>query len=189
VSSWSSSGDIAYLEGGDIWILPASGVPAPFFTSAASERYATFSPDSRWLAYVSNESSRDEVWVRPYPGPGAALRVSANGGNSPVWSPDSRTLYFLAGQFPPVDTTPTALMAVQIIPGTEPRSTRAVSVMNAWSHFVTILVRSHDILRDGSLLAIAPEHQSDDDVRRMVGIGQVQVVLNFVEELRQRVSN
>jgi serine/threonine-protein kinase len=187
VSSWSSSGDVAYLEGGGI--LPASGSPAPFFTSAASERYATFSPNTRWLAYVSNESGRDEVWVRPYPGPGAPLRVSANGGHSPLWSPDSRTLYFIEGQFPPVDDTTAAFMAVQIIPGSELRSARAVPLLDGWSHFVTILVRSHDILPDGSLIAIAPEYQSAEEERRVVGIGEVHIVLNFIEELEQRLTN
>ena len=56
----------------DIWVLPPDGSPAPFFTSEANESHATFSPDGRWLAYVSDQSGRFEVYVRPYPGPGAS---------------------------------------------------------------------------------------------------------------------
>ena len=45
IASWSSEGVVAWLEAGDIWVLPPDAAPAPFFTSEADERYATFSPD------------------------------------------------------------------------------------------------------------------------------------------------
>jgi len=95
VSAWSSEGVIAYLQGGDIWMLPPDGEPAPFFTSDASERWASFSPDGRWLAYTSDQAGRDDVYVRPYPGPGSATLISGDGGVSPAWSHDGRQLYFL----------------------------------------------------------------------------------------------
>ncbi len=50
MSSWSSEGVIAYLQGSDIWALPPDGEPAPLFTSEARETHVSFSPDGRWLA-------------------------------------------------------------------------------------------------------------------------------------------
>ena len=38
-----------------------------------------FSPDGRWMTYISDESGRDEVYVRPYPGPGGQTTVSTDG--------------------------------------------------------------------------------------------------------------
>ena len=83
IASWSSEDVIAYLQGGDIWVLPPDGEPAPFFTSDETERWATFSPDGRWLAYVSGQTGESEVYVRPYPGPVPATRISSGGGRGP----------------------------------------------------------------------------------------------------------
>jgi eukaryotic-like serine/threonine-protein kinase len=54
-----------------------------------------FSPDGRWLAYMSNESRRLEVYVRPYPGPRGRWPVSVNGGAWPVWSHSGRELFYI----------------------------------------------------------------------------------------------
>lgn len=64
--------------------------------SPAVESQARLSPDGRWLAYVSNESSRLEVSVQPFPGPGPRQRVSSNGGRYPHWRHDSSEIFFLA---------------------------------------------------------------------------------------------
>ena len=65
----------------DIWVLTMGEKPTsePFLKGVASEHSPTFSPDGRWLAYVSDESGRAEVYVRPYP-QGERLAVSTGGG-------------------------------------------------------------------------------------------------------------
>jgi serine/threonine-protein kinase len=70
-----------------------SGEPKPFVNSASDERTPAFSPDGRWLAYVSNETGRYEVWVRPFPGPGGKWQISTDGGYFPKWSPDNKLFY------------------------------------------------------------------------------------------------
>jgi serine/threonine-protein kinase len=45
------------------------------------------------MAYVTNESGRDEVYVRPYPGPGGRWQVSLDGGSEPVWSTTGEIFY------------------------------------------------------------------------------------------------
>ena len=61
---------------------------------ASHERAPRFSPDGRWLAYVSDESGRDEVYVRPYPGPGERMTISTEGGTEPAWSRSGHRLFY-----------------------------------------------------------------------------------------------
>jgi Tol biopolymer transport system component len=81
------------------------------------ERWARFSPDGRFVAYMSNESGRGEIYVRPFIDGGGGSnsgqwQVSTAGGISPVWRADGSELYYLAP-----DGT---LMAVPIrVQGTE----------------------------------------------------------------------
>jgi eukaryotic-like serine/threonine-protein kinase len=70
---------------------------------------ARFSPDSRWIAYNTNESGRYEVKVVPFPPTGDKWQISIAGGVQPTWRADGRELYFLAP-----DAT---LMAVDIRAG------------------------------------------------------------------------
>jgi len=58
---------------------------------------ARFSPDGHWLAYVSDESERNEVYVRPFPEAGPRVAISATGGTQPAWSRDGRELFFRNG--------------------------------------------------------------------------------------------
>lgn len=53
----------------DLWTLPLSGDPKPevFLATEQSENQARFSPDGRWVAYTSDESSRAEIYVQPFP--------------------------------------------------------------------------------------------------------------------------
>src|SRR5262249_39105676 len=55
-----------------------------------------FSPDGKWLAYVSTESGRPEVYLQNYPTPTTKLPISAGGGIQPVWRHDGRELFFVA---------------------------------------------------------------------------------------------
>ena len=66
----------------------------PFLNSRFSERYPEISPDGHWIAYVSDESGRDEVYVQPFPGPGGKWQISNEGGAEPLWSRDSRQLFY-----------------------------------------------------------------------------------------------
>jgi Tol biopolymer transport system component len=81
----------------DLWLLPQFGdrKPVPYVQTEASEHSAKISPSGQWLAYVSDETRRDEVYVQSFPVPGGKLAVSTNGGSFPVWSRDGRQLYFI----------------------------------------------------------------------------------------------
>ena len=100
--SWSPDGQLlAFVEvnpttGYDIWVLrlgdPSAGSgqvrkAQPFLRTPFNESVPRFSPDGRWLAYVSDESGRWEIYVQPYPGPGGKWQISTEGGTEPVWNP------------------------------------------------------------------------------------------------------
>jgi len=81
----------------DILILSDGGEPVRFLSSPFRELSPIFSPDGRYIAYVSDESGRSEVYVRPYPAGNQKWAVSTDGGQEPVWSRDGRELFYRSG--------------------------------------------------------------------------------------------
>lgn len=83
----------------DIWTLEQSGnaEPRPWLATEANERGMALSPDGRFLAYVSNESGRDEVYVRSFPSGHGPSIVSTGGGVEPRWSRDGTELFYRDG--------------------------------------------------------------------------------------------
>jgi serine/threonine protein kinase len=80
----------------DIHTAPLSGERKgrPFIQTTADEFGGEFSPDGRWLAYVSNESGTNEVYVSAYPGQGSKSLVSRGGGVAPAWCRTCGELYY-----------------------------------------------------------------------------------------------
>jgi Tol biopolymer transport system component len=102
--SWSSDGQaLAFVEqdpskGRDIRLIaPNDRSTRPWLESMSEEGAPRFSPDGRWLAYVSNQSGRHEVYVRALIGSTGTQQVSSNGGTEPVWARDGRALFYRQG--------------------------------------------------------------------------------------------
>ena len=103
-SDWSLDGRHVVFEESnpntqfDVWVLPLSGEgqSIPYLNTPFNERSARLSRDSRWLAYLSDESGKYEIYVQSFPEPGKKLRVSTSGGAQPMWSKDGRELYYLS---------------------------------------------------------------------------------------------
>jgi serine/threonine-protein kinase len=87
----------------EIWTVPLEGdsehprlgEASRFVDAATPLPEAQFSPDGRWMAYVSAELGTAEVFVQPFPGPGGRWQVSTGGGRFPVWSRNGRDLLFV----------------------------------------------------------------------------------------------
>ena len=60
----------------------------------SAQHSSRFSPDGKWIAYVSDETGRLELYVQPFPLTGARFQITKNGGGHPLWSPDGKELYF-----------------------------------------------------------------------------------------------
>ena len=100
---WSSDGKyLAYCEMNpqskiDVWILPMKdGKPFPLFQTPFNEDTPHFSPDVRWIAYVSDETGRNEVYVTSFPRLNSKWQISTNGGSAPRWSRDGSELFYIA---------------------------------------------------------------------------------------------
>jgi serine/threonine protein kinase/Tol biopolymer transport system component len=106
--SWNPNGDtLAYAQidpsdpaaGFDIWLLAHGKTPAtrPLFRAPFNEDQPMFSPDGRSLAYVSNETGRQEVYLRSFPDSSYRIRISTDGGTEPVWSRRGREIFYRQG--------------------------------------------------------------------------------------------
>jgi Tol biopolymer transport system component len=73
----------------------------PWLSGPPQEDGGAFSPDSKWIAYVSNTSGRPEVYMAPLEGGPSAGRwpISSAGGSEPRFSPDGKTLYYRSPAF------------------------------------------------------------------------------------------
>ncbi|MFL6095339.1 MAG: S9 family peptidase, partial [Blastococcus sp.] len=82
-----------------LWAVPTDGsASARPLTSGALDSAPAFSPDGRWLAYLSAESGgRPQIWLLSTAG-GAPRRLTDHhlGAGAPVWAPDSRRLAYVA---------------------------------------------------------------------------------------------
>lgn len=80
----------------DLYILPMTGDHKPyvFLQTEFAETQAHFSPDGKWVAYVSDETGTNEVYVRPFQGSGAKQQVSNGGGLQPRWKADGREICY-----------------------------------------------------------------------------------------------
>ncbi len=174
--SWAPDGRHLVASSGlvaGLWAVPldGSGQAARVAGSRSTEAYPAVSRDGRWLAYVSDESGRQEVYVRPFPGPGGRIQVSVNGGSEPVWTRDGRELMYRE------DAGPGSQLVAALV-----RTTPAFEV------------RSRTLLLDIGNFAGAEDHANYDvhpDGGSFVMIrspqaSQIHLIQNWAAQLRER---
>ncbi|MBI1872379.1 MAG: PD40 domain-containing protein [Acidobacteria bacterium] len=140
---------------------------------------AVFSPDGRWVAYNKTEGA-SWVYVEPFPATGAKYQMKHMGAHHPIWSPDGTELFYIPGpgQFVAVSVTTKPIFTF----GNPVPVPRRFTQGNAPTN-----VRSFDITPDGKQflgMVVAGEAQSGTPTA-----ARIEVVLNWVEELKQRVPN
>jgi hypothetical protein len=95
---------LIYVAGGgiiarsDIWVLARSSEAdaRPFVETPFIESQPQFSPDGRWVAFMSAKSGRGEVYVTPFPRGERETLVSTAGGSLPRWNRDTREIFYVA---------------------------------------------------------------------------------------------
>jgi Tol biopolymer transport system component len=95
------------LTGGDTTLTPL--VTGPF-----TESLPRISPDGKWLAYQSNETTSFQIYVRPFPDAGPRTAVSDHGGTEPIWGKDGKSIYYRGpvGEVVKVDVTTGASFSI-----------------------------------------------------------------------------
>jgi eukaryotic-like serine/threonine-protein kinase len=158
---WSRDGQyLLYRQIGtqtshDIFVLPMSGSrkPFPFLETAAMENGGAFSPDTRWIAYASDESGRLEVYVESFPAHGGKQQISLMGGYGPRWRADGRELFYysLDGK----------LMAVSVGGGAVRLTTGPPTGLFAFRPAGTLAAPSYTVTHDGQRFLLAAITESD----------------------------
>lgn len=178
VSDWSRDGQyILYSlldpdNGDDLRYLKRNDEGAweqhPFLQTSFHERAPKLSPDGRYVAYLSDESGRDEVYVRPFPAGGRKWAVSANGAAQLRWRRDGQELFYVeAGTLVavPVRTEP------EFWVGTPTR-------LFAHAAFTQWIDANYDVSADGQRVLL-PER-----VGAQGGERRIHVVQNWFAEFR-----
>ena len=87
--------------GDDLWVLPITAAddetkpaPTPYLRTEFNERDGQFSPDGRWVAYMSDESGHFEIYAAPFPRATGKIQVSAGGGEYPLWRADGKEIFY-----------------------------------------------------------------------------------------------
>jgi Tol biopolymer transport system component len=153
-------------NGAHFWVLDQrGGETEPWLQTGGRLTYARFSPDGRWVAYVSDESGRDEVYVRPFPGPGGQYQVSIDGGRLPHWRRDGREIVYQDPQGSIMAVEMTARGAIQ---GGVPRKLFSLDAGAPWE--------------------AAPDHQRFlVAVRRLSAVAEpLRMVVDWMDRLERR---
>jgi eukaryotic-like serine/threonine-protein kinase len=155
----------------ELWLLPDPGGPEPaggrkaipLLPSPFSVTGGQFSPDSRWIAYASNETGRTEVYVQPFPtssGEGKWL-ISSGGGSQPRWRRDGKELFYLSdGQ----------LMAVDIVTKPVFQAMPPKVLFSSFFPISTVQAR-YEVSADGSRILVAS--------RAGANLSPITVILNW----------
>jgi Tol biopolymer transport system component len=183
---WSSDGKTLVIVDSDsayqkysIGTISMEGdhIRKPLLKDEFAEANPNTSRDGKYMAYISNESGHIEVYVRPFPDVNKGKwQISSGGGDSPLWSPDGRELFYLNGDSVmavSVETEPTFNCG-------KPRVLFKGSFIGGYGE-----TPSWDISPDGKRFLMMKESQPTPSAS--AGPHKINIVLNWTEELKQRV--
>ena len=178
--SWSPDGTLSFapVVAGDqgVWTLPTGGdrTPAVFVDEPmVVEKHSAFSPDGRWLAYMSTAEPPTNVFVQPFPPTGALYQLSTNEGRTPVWSHDGMELFYHHAS-----TNRLMVVNVSTSPGFSFSAPIALPIEGA---IHPLAQRNFDVTPDGQQLLIVLPASTDG------GSARIRIVQNWFEELRRLV--
>jgi tRNA A-37 threonylcarbamoyl transferase component Bud32 len=191
--SWSRDGrylsfSVVAASGVELWLRSMDDGSVARFGDVRSNApmNSAFSPDGQWIAYTERGRSGNTptaVFVQPVPATGARYQVSTDNdaGHHPFWAPGGKELFHWSiGGSVLVSTSMTLSGSVTAgrpvrVPGEHPSNTSALGPLN------------YDITPDARAFVSARSISDAAAAGAGSGRGAVRVVLNWHEELKQRV--
>ena len=179
-NSFSPKGDaVAFARaspdtGLDLWVrsLKNPETPQLFVRTPFTEVGPEFSPDGRYIAYVSDESGQYEVYVRPYPlGPGK-WQISPEGGEEGIWSRDGKELFYRNGN---------KWMAVDVRLRPEFKVGKPRQIFEG--PYVNVGGLSYDVALDGQRFLVLQPAEGD-----VAPVTHLNVVLNWFDDVRRKTA-
>jgi serine/threonine-protein kinase len=144
----------------------------PFAAEEAHERGPDFSPDGKWLLYISDRSGRDEVYAESFPGGGNRVQLSVDGGREAKWSLDGTRVFFRA-----LDGW---MMAAHVSRGSTLQVSRRERLFDANGYHANQFLRMYDVSQDGRFLMLKyDEYGSRTDVV---------IIRNWVQQVKERMT-
>ncbi len=141
----------------------------PYLQSSFNLSSPRFSPNGRWVAYMTDESGRREVCVQPFPGPGGKWMISTEGGEAPRWASNGREIFYFAGD---------EVMSVDV--ETRP-AFRAGTPRALFSAAGYLGYGNYDVAPDGQHFLMIKQEDISTNPK------ELNVILNWSEELERRV--
>ncbi len=189
--SWSSDGNILVTEefsssppDGDIGIVVMGDHPERrlLFYGKYIEAFPQISPDGHWIAYVSNRLGQTEVFVNTFPDVDKGKwQISRKGGSSPRWSPDSKTLYYR-------NQDEVLSVSIDVDESFKAGKPELLFKGDYFSPINPMLeYQTWDISPDGERFLMIKQDFSGDDASGDEKPQQINVVVNWFEELKERV--
>ena len=162
----------------NLWAVPVTGDRKPFAWAPApfDQFNGQFSPDTRWVAYGSDETGRYEVYIQSFPKSGVKYRASIEGGVEPRWRRDGRELFYVAPDGSIVALSVNARPAAQGLELGKPTTLFQGHPLGGFSNGVRL---QYAVTRDGQRFLVNSTRPSDSSTAT--------VVVNWSESLKQRV--
>jgi hypothetical protein len=190
--SWSPDGQrFSFTSAKDtasaVWTYSLSDKKATLFAEAAGQQVgrSVFSPDGRWVAYQVFDGQVSHNFIQTYPPTATRYQLPQDGSDRhPAWSPSGKELFY----------SPGANEFGSVSVNMQPSPSFGSPVRAPKSGFVTHaagLPRPYDVLPDGQhfigVVGVVVNGQTSSGPSAS-GTWQIQVVLNWFEEVKQRMA-
>jgi tRNA A-37 threonylcarbamoyl transferase component Bud32 len=157
----------------DLWLVPLTGPrkAVPLAQGPSNELLPSISPDSKWVAYQSDQTGQYEIYVRPLSPVGGLIQISSGGGTEPRWMPDGRHVVYRSG----AAFRSVALSTATGSPVVQGRDSLFADPFEKYD----MSRQNYDISRDGKFVVVRDAAEGADVV----------VVVNWLTEARAKLKS